>query len=168
MSSITGKADVIIQKIEILLNHINTFTHPDSLSSVKEILDNVASISGEVDVMIKQASPDIRQVMESTGSTMKKVDMIATDIKGIAESVNASVNPEQLSGLLAAVDSTVHTLKQLSETLDFTVRQTREDFTVSMENLRETLENANELSKILAENPSLLIRGEAQKERELP
>jgi hypothetical protein len=45
------------------------------------------------------------------------------------------------------------------------VRQSREDIMVSMQNLREALENANELTKILAENPSLLIRSEQQKER---
>ena len=58
-------------------------------------------------------------------------------------------------------------MKTLSKNLDLTIRQTREDFTVSMENLRETLENANELSKILAENPSLILRGETQKERDI-
>jgi ABC-type transporter Mla subunit MlaD len=167
MSSITGKADVIIQKIELLLNHVNTFTHPDSLASIKIILDNVASISGEVDEMVKQARPDIRDVMESTNSTMRKVDAIATDIQGIAGSVNSSISPQQIAGMLSTVDSTARTLKQLSENLDLTVRQTREDFTVSMENLRETLENVNELSKILSENPSLLLRGEAQKERNI-
>jgi hypothetical protein len=58
-------------------------------------------------------------------------------------------------------------LKALSENLDMTVRQSREDITVSMENLRETLENANELSKILMEDPSLILRGESQKERRI-
>jgi phospholipid/cholesterol/gamma-HCH transport system substrate-binding protein len=165
MASITGKADVIVEKIEILLNHINTFTDPDSLASVKKILDNVASISSEAEMLVRLSRPDILQVTESARSTMEKVDLVASDVRGIAATINQSINPEQLTQLLATVDTTARTLKQLSENLDFTIRQTREDFTASMENLRETLENANELSKILAENPSLLLRGEAQKER---
>jgi hypothetical protein len=46
------------------------------------------------------------------------------------------------------------------------VRQSREDISVSMQNLREALENANQLAKELSENPSLLLKGEQQKERE--
>jgi phospholipid/cholesterol/gamma-HCH transport system substrate-binding protein len=167
MASITGKTDVIIEKVEILLHHLNTFMDPDSLASVRRIFDNVASITGEVDSLVRQIRPDIRRVAESTRKTMVKVDGIVTDVKGIAANVNSAVNPVQISGMLATIDSTARTLKSLSETLDLTVLQSREDFAESLQNLRETLENANELSKILAENPSLLLRGEAQKERRI-
>jgi hypothetical protein len=47
------------------------------------------------------------------------------------------------------------------------IRQGREDFTVGLENIREASENANQLTKTLAENPSLLLKGEAQKERDI-
>lgn len=165
MASITGKTDVIIEKIEILLNHLAVFTHPDSLASVKKILDNAAGISAEVNGLVQQVRPDIRQVTASTKSTMEKVDYIASDIKGIASTINRSIDPEKLTQMVSNIDSTARTLKTMSENLDLTIRQTREDFSVSLENLREALENANELTKILAENPSLLLRGEAQKER---
>ncbi len=167
MAMLTGKTDVIIAKIELLLNHITTFTNPDSLASVKQILDNVASITEEVDGFVKDVRPDFKQIARSASSTMKKVDMITTDVKSISTNINQSVNPEQLGAMLATIDSTAKTLKSISENLDLTIRQTREDFTVSLENLRQTLENANELSKILAENPSLLLRGETQKERDI-
>jgi len=57
-------------------------------------------------------------------------------------------------------------MQQLSQDMSLIVKQSREDIMVSMENLREALENANELTKILAENPSLLLKGEQQKERD--
>jgi hypothetical protein len=40
------------------------------------------------------------------------------------------------------------------------VLQTREDISISMENLREAMESANQLMRLLADDPSLLIRGE--------
>jgi hypothetical protein len=66
---------------------------------------------------------------------------------------------------MAKADSTVTSIKALTENLSLMVLQTREDFSVSMENLRETLESASQMMKMLAENPSLLIRGEG-KERD--
>jgi hypothetical protein len=35
-----------------------------------------------------------------------------------------------------------------------------------MQNLREALENANQLIQVLSDNPSLILKGEPQKERE--
>jgi hypothetical protein len=68
---------------------------------------------------------------------------------------------------MGSADSTVRSVKNLTENLNLIVKQSREDFSISMQNLRETMENANELMKVLSENPSLILRGEQQKERDV-
>jgi hypothetical protein len=68
---------------------------------------------------------------------------------------------------MGLIDSTARSLKSLTENLRLTVMQTREDFSVSMQNLRQASESASELTRMLAENPSLLIKGETQKERDV-
>ncbi|MBD3391087.1 MAG: MCE family protein [Chitinivibrionales bacterium] len=167
MATLTGKTDVIISKVELLLNHINAIAHPDSIAPVKEIIKNAADISREINDFMQASTPKFKSIAGSAESTMRKVDLIASDVKSITANVNATVNAADLSRTVADIDSTVRTLNSLTRNLDLTVRQSREDFTVALENLRETLENANELSKILSENPSLLLRGDTKKQRDL-
>jgi phospholipid/cholesterol/gamma-HCH transport system substrate-binding protein len=132
MATLTGKAEEIILKIEVLLNHLNGLTHPDS--SLGTILENVAEITAEAKGFVAAVRPKVERSAGSFTSLMNRIDSISQDVKVITALV---------------------------------IRQSREDIMVAMENLREALENANELTKILAENPSLLLRGEQQREREL-
>lgn len=165
ISAITGKAEVIISKVELLLNHLNVLTNPDSLASIKKILDNVEGITAVAKNFMDEFSPDVKSIATSTKRTMGKVDTIASNVKSITGKIDRDVDLGQFARIMDQIDSTAKAMKNLSENLDMTVKQSREDITVSMENLRETLENANELSKILMENPSLILRGESQKER---
>lgn len=165
MSTITGKTDVLVGKVELLLNHIVEITNPDSLAAIKEIVNNVAGISADVQTFVSGTAPELNNITTAAKSTVQKMDLIAKDIKNITDNLNRGLEADQMKQILTSVDSAAHSMKNMSEDLGLTIRQTREDFTISMENLRETLENANELSKQLAENPSLLIRGEQQRER---
>jgi phospholipid/cholesterol/gamma-HCH transport system substrate-binding protein len=165
ISSITGKAEVIISKVELLLNHLNILTTPDSLAAIKKILDNVEGITAVAKGFMDEFSPDVKAIATSTKRTMSKMDTIASNVQAITGKIDRDIDLGQFGRILDQIDSTAVAMKNLSENLDMTVRQSREDVTVSMENLRETLENANELSKILMENPSLILKGESQKER---
>ncbi|NLG18786.1 MAG: MCE family protein [Fibrobacter sp.] len=167
ISSITGKAESIVAKVELLLNHLNQITEPDSLRSIKMILDNVAYISNDVKGFVSETRPQIEKLTASTGNIISKIDAAAGDIETFTSSFKNSVSPDLVNRTFTMVDSTVQSLKSLSENLSLMIRQSREDFAVSMENIREASENANQLTKVLAENPSLLLKGESQRGREV-
>jgi len=166
-TTITGKAETIVAKIELLLNHLNEISNPDSLRSAKVILDNVAQITKDVKGFVGESSPQIMEITKSSNHIITKVDSIANNIQTITADFKSMIKPDEISGTFSRIDSTVASLKQLSDQLSLMVRQSREDFTVSMENIREASENANQLTKIIVENPTLLLRGEAQKERDI-
>ncbi len=98
---------------------------------------------------------------------MNKIDSIAADIKMITGVFSREVPIDKIGSILQKADSTTLALKILSENLSLMVRQTREDFTIGMQNIREASENTNQLTKTLAENPSLLLRSETQRERNI-
>jgi phospholipid/cholesterol/gamma-HCH transport system substrate-binding protein len=166
-TAITGKAEAIIAKVELLLNHLNEISNPDSLKSIKKIIDNVAEITGSVNDFVTETRPGVRAIATSADSILEQVNLILSDVKSFTETMNQNISSKQLSRTFTMVDSTVLSLKNLSDNLSMMVRQSKEDFTVGMQNIREATENANQLTKILAENPSLLLRGEAQREREI-
>ncbi|HEX3019394.1 MAG TPA: MlaD family protein [Chitinispirillaceae bacterium] len=167
ISTITGKAEVIVAKIELLLNHLTQITNPDSLASFKQILDNVAVITENVKVFVSESRPKIDSITFSTNNIISKIDGIASDVKEFTGNFKNSVKGEQIANTFASFDSTAQAVKNLTEDLSLMIRQSREDFTVGMQNIREATENANQLTKVLSENPSLLLRNETQRERDI-
>jgi phospholipid/cholesterol/gamma-HCH transport system substrate-binding protein len=164
---ITGKAEVIIAKVELLLNHLNELSNPDSLKSIKKIIDNVADITTSVNEFVDETRPGVKNIASSADSILRQVSMILTDVNEFTTTMNKSISSEQLSKTFAKIDSTVQSMKSLTENLSMMVRQSKEDFSVGMQNIREATENANQLTKILVENPSLLLKGESQRERNI-
>ncbi|OGS37651.1 MAG: hypothetical protein A2293_17205 [Elusimicrobia bacterium RIFOXYB2_FULL_49_7] len=167
MATITGKAEVIMGKIELLLNHLNAITEPDSLMGIKKIVDNTAMISDDAREFLAVLRPNVEKIAGSFQDVALRIDSISRDVKAITAETNQSIAGGKMGRILLSVDSAARSMQQLSVDLSLIVKQSREDIMVSMENLRETLENANELTKVLAENPSLLLKGEQQKEREV-
>lgn len=165
MTAITGKAEEIIAKIEVLLNHLNGLTSPDS--SINTIMHNVAGLTGEAHDFMRALRPEIEQASGSFGSIVRRVDSIAADVKQITAETRTILAGERFTSIMSSVDSSAQSIKKVSDDVSMIIRQSREDIMVSMQNLREALENANELTKILAENPSLLLRGEQQRERDV-
>lgn len=165
MSVLTGNAEDIVAKVELLLNHLNVISHPDSLRSIKQIFDNVAIITQDTRMFLDEVRPGIHDMAGSMQSVLSRVDSISNDIHLLTSDLSDGLSQGQFAQILTSVDSTSIALQDLSTTLGLTIRQSREDITVALENIREASENANELTKILSENPSLLIRGEQQRER---
>lgn len=166
-SAISGKAEAIVAKIELLVNNLNVLSNPDSLKSLRVMLDNVAAITGDARTMTAEVTPKVNAMASSAAELVTKADLIAADVKKFTGSLDSVFSAGTVTRTLTSVDSAAIALKTVAENMALLVRQSREDFTVTMQNLREATESANQLAKMLEENPSLLIKGESQKERDV-
>jgi ABC-type transporter Mla subunit MlaD len=165
-TNISGKAEAIVAKVELLLNHLNEISNPDSLRGIKQILDNVAVITTDVQAFVSETRPQISLVTGSTAQLITRIDSISQDIRGVTREIELSMRGDRIGHTLSQIDSAAISLRSVADNVALLVRQSREDFTLTMQNIRQASENADQLTKILAENPSLLLRSEAQKERE--
>jgi phospholipid/cholesterol/gamma-HCH transport system substrate-binding protein len=166
-SAISGKAEAIVAKIELLVNNLNQLSNPDSLKSLRVMLDNVAAITGDARAMTADITPKVNSMTESAERIVTKADLIAGDVKRFTGTLDSAFSAGSMTRTLSFVDSAALALKDVAQNLSLLVRQSREDFTVTMQNLREATESANQFAKMLEENPSLLIKGEPQKERDI-
>jgi len=165
MADIGNKAGALTDQVGTLLNHLNMITHPDSMRPVRVAMGNLADLTGDA----KDAFRDVRTFIPKAGvmidtvqQTVNEALKAVQDIKAVTGTLRDVITDSDLATTMARLDSTVTSIKALSEDLSLMVRQTQEDFSVSMENLREAMESANQLMRSLAENPSLLIRGESR------
>ncbi|MDR2579011.1 MAG: MlaD family protein [Chitinispirillales bacterium] len=160
-----GRIDTLARQVETLLGHLGDLTNPDSLQSIRVAIDNIAELTGDVKFLVR----DVRGVIPSAGRMMDTVQIavneaakITRNITDITETVKDGISDVNIPGLVSQVDSTIASVRVLTDNVSLTIMQTREDFSVSMENLRETIENTNRLMRMLSENPSLLIRGDTR------
>ncbi|MDG5814641.1 MlaD family protein [Chitinispirillales bacterium ANBcel5] len=174
MGSITGRAESIAERIELLLAQLNQFADPDREDGINSIVENLSHMSGDAREFFNDdfkgffetLTPGIQRMSESSEEVIEKVGAIADNIEMMTNTLNESFRAEQFNSILTRVDSTAASMTQLSDNLSMMILQTREDFSVSMENIRRASENANQLTRMLSENPSLLLRGEGR-EREI-
>jgi phospholipid/cholesterol/gamma-HCH transport system substrate-binding protein len=162
-STIANKAEALTEMVEVLLSHLNILTHPDSLRSVAVTIDNIAALTGDA----RDAFRDMRELIPKAGTmadtvqrAMDEALKAVQDIKATTATLKDAIAANDLQRTIARVDSTIVSVKGLTDNVSLMVLQTREDISISMENLREAMESANQLMRLLADDPSLLIRGE--------
>jgi phospholipid/cholesterol/gamma-HCH transport system substrate-binding protein len=200
---ITGQAEAIGVKIEMVANQLATWTRDDnrarveklidattSLSSeverflatnrqpLKEALDGVAKASAQVATLTGEGESSIRAVrqdflatLEEARTTIKDVRRplskldpddvaeVVTSIRRAADTLDQRLSTKELGKAIDGLQVAMTNLARLLEDTDVTVRAGREDFTAALSYIRQAAEDLREFSRIVAQDPSLLIRG---------
>jgi phospholipid/cholesterol/gamma-HCH transport system substrate-binding protein len=157
MSSITDKIDSIMIKADLLLGNLAIITNPDSLSDITDILSNVNSLTSNLDTIVRSSAPRLEEMTTTLHNTLAQIDGMVSEFN----------EKSDLAKMMNDVDTTILSIKELSENFNLTFTQSREDLTSTMINLQETMENLNNLSQLLLENPSLILRGSPQQKRKI-
>jgi phospholipid/cholesterol/gamma-HCH transport system substrate-binding protein len=174
---ITGQAEIIAEKVEIVLNNLIDLTNPENRSRLIQLIDNsnrvMASVQGLLRANsenltatlenVKQASEQLRELSFTTLRTMKSLERVTRSdsltqiVNNIAEITN-SLKKNRLNELLAEFSTALQSLNRLLAAMDADAG-TRSDFIRSLKTLEETADYLNEFSRLLAEDPSVLVRG---------
>ena len=155
--TLSDKAESIIANVEELLKNLNTATNRDSLNDLFETFRNINELTSNVN--------------SASGNFVEKFDSIVTSINNMTTTMEQLVydfsEKGHLFDIMINLDSTVVSLNELAKNFGLTFTQSREDFGATLQDLRQTMENLDELSAMLVENPSLLLYGTPQKKRKI-
>lgn len=183
-SEISGKAEVIAEKVENVLNNLQVFTHPDTLDKITQMLDNFSRLANNADHTILKLDTIISQNENDFRSTMVKANKISESLLASSQNIETTVQQiEDLAGsdsiqdIIGNTREVTQTLKetnfsQLIEDLANTAQRTQEllikvdddinksgqSIVESQRLLRTTLRNLEEASRKINNNPSVLIR----------
>lgn len=89
----------------------------------------------------------------------KEVAGTVTAIRVAATRMGDRLGAEETGRAIASFGDTITRINRLIQDVDLVVRAGREDFTESLSYLRQAAEDLREFSRILAQNPSVLVRG---------
>jgi phospholipid/cholesterol/gamma-HCH transport system substrate-binding protein len=187
---ITGKANIIAEKTEKVINNLQIFTDPDNLGKFTDAADNINLLAEQLNATTSMLDSLILRNRTEIDETVKTARMIAGRLDTASRSFNeaiASVNEviqgdtiqeilghaheisRQISetdlktliqGLAEMTDQTRLLLYKIDQELDLNSR----DFSESVQLLRVTLSNLEETSNKLNSNPSILVRGMEDKD----
>ncbi len=180
--NISGQAEIILSKLEQVLNNINRMTGPETADNFTTAVSSLASISSQIDTLLTEnrgamtnTMSNLNTVMANLSSTSVRLDSTMTAINTAIQSGELKKTAENIEHISQTLSTQLDSLKlaETSEELRTLLRSTdkmivnydalatraRDDVLRSLRNLDDALDNLREATDVIRENPSVLLRG---------
>jgi len=170
LQMITGKAEIVSEKLELVLSNLISLTGGENQERLLRMVDNTSQVLEEVHGILV----DNRRSLADAVSNLELASEKALEIVGSEEIKRAVANIDLAASDIREADfsEAILDLRDALEKarvtfthIDLTLLKGRHDLLTSIEVLRESLDSFNEFTRLISENPSLLLRG--TKEREI-
>lgn len=175
---ITGQAEVMLEKAELTLNNLANFTSGENGEKIVQFIENAASAMKHLNTILTEnsdalsgsirnleaISKEMETLIVNSGQTMKNLEVItgSDSIKQVIANlakVTDALGKAEVTRLVHEMNETLaHTSLVLQE-VDATLSKNRSDFGYSIQSLRESVEYLNQFSRMITEDPSVLVRG---------
>lgn len=168
--SITGKAEIITEKMELLLNNLIAITDEENQKKLQQILANVDTIIDDNVQPVTEIIADINQLADELTRISISVNQMTTKLNSVLQTGQIdriTANVDSITTAIAALDlqqltidlnETVRQVNTTFKNLDATHLESRQDILDLIESLIETVDNLNEFARQITEDPTILIR----------
>ncbi len=190
VEDISGRAEVIAFKVEEVLNNLIEFSKPENIQKISETVDQIALLADNanqsfelITEVVEENREDVRMSFSRTSNIVEQVDSTAGSLQAAIDRFNVIMQGEAIEDVLGNLRDVSITLresglKELVENLAATAAQTQallikidtdidrgsQDLSENLILLKHTLENLNETSRRISNDPSILIRGQRAKD----
>jgi len=182
-AKITGKAEVIAEKAEMVLNNFQRFSRPENVKKFTKAAEDISTLmeraeltAARVDTIVMNNRDTLRMAIHSIHHLTETLDKSFRGIQRLVENDTIDeilANTRDFSAALKETDMKV-LIKDLSGLIkqthillsnaDNDINQSSETLKRNLELLKYTLENLNEASRKINSNPSILIRTQEKKD----
>jgi phospholipid/cholesterol/gamma-HCH transport system substrate-binding protein len=174
LQNMSGKAEIITEKIDKLLDNFNELTNAKNQQRISSIIENV-------DTFVAESKQPIGNIITNADSTIIYLNLIASDLATTMQRITTIMesnkidtiidNTEKVSSDLAKInyDETLGQLNELITTanatmehIDVAILNSQQDLKISIETMREVMDNLNDFTRQLTEDPTILWRSRRQ------
>ncbi|MDP8240162.1 MAG: MlaD family protein [Candidatus Hatepunaea meridiana] len=164
MQMITGKAEIVSEKLELVLNNLANMTSGENQQRLVQLIDNTTQVLADVHIILEDNSPSIARTVENLEVATEEIRVIASSeaIRRTFTNLDTVTTEIKSAELGKAIFELREALTQARNTfthLDLTLLKGRHDILTSLEIMRESLDSFNEFTRLISEDPSLLLRG---------
>ena len=191
LDAIVTKVVNIADTLDRLLNNLVELTDTTNKERFNQILSDVEGITSNVNKIVEDNQGNINSIVNDAKDAIAKLNTSIATIEGTLKNAEKSFdklaspqNVQHISSILTTVDKlatnvnnraseeelgqTIQSVNRLANDTNVTVLRLRSDAQRIIRELETSVENINEFTQILVENPSVLISGRGEKERRLP
>lgn len=164
LQMITGKAEVVSQKLEVVLSNLEIITGGENQERVFRMIDNTSDVLEDFHTIMAESREPVANTIANLEDASENLNQIlmAEEIDRTLTQIDSASSAMQEADFAGTVRKLAETLEQARITfnhLDLTLLKGRHDLLVSLEILRESLDSFNEFSRMISEDPSILLRG---------
>jgi phospholipid/cholesterol/gamma-HCH transport system substrate-binding protein len=179
LKQITGQAENIAEKIEGVLNNLLSITDDYNQKRLMNIATNIDHISAKIDTFFIKNSRDMNEIPRQAKLVLENANSLVVELKTIESSTASAIarldtlasrtdrkiQNLQLEAAIKSINDAAKSAELLAKRGDQLIYRNQEDLSVVVRYLKEAVENLNDVSRQVRENPSLLIRGEEKRQR---
>jgi phospholipid/cholesterol/gamma-HCH transport system substrate-binding protein len=182
---ITGKASVIAEKAEKVINNLQVFTEPENMNKFSDAAENINTLAGQlnttiqlIETLIQENKDGVREAILTANQVANRLDTSAIYLGEAISSINNIVQSDTVQQIVGYAHDLSEHLKEtdmklfISDLAEIT-KQTRQllyrmdeeldansqELIESVRLLRITLSNLEETSNRINSDPSILLRG---------
>lgn len=180
---LTDSAEAIAQKAQRVMDNLSQLTDVDNRVRIIELLENTNKTltelhslltrnRGLIDTTIANAvsiSTDAKDISRMTKHTMSKVEAVAESdslriiMRNLVE-ITDSIKKADLVQLIQELNTTLERSNRMIRDLETSFTKSRADILSTIESLKETSDYLNQFTRMLSEDPSVLVRGSKPKD----
>jgi phospholipid/cholesterol/gamma-HCH transport system substrate-binding protein len=170
LDNISGKAEVMAEKLELILNNILDITNAENQARLSSILVSVDTILSVNQQPINNVVMNMDSLSSELTETLRTSNQILTRINDVIQSAQMDTifnNFSEISTELAQLelvklmDNLNKTILQASSTIkkiDLTYVQSQQDILETIDSIREAADYLEDFSRRISEDPTLLLR----------
>lgn len=185
MDDISGKAEIISEKIERVLNNAINITNDKNREEFSKLLLHLNKISVRSDSILNFLDITIRKnrvnlenlvldsdkLILSLTKSSDNINLLVSDARTLinspillnilnnSDSLIAKLNDENIPNIIENFNNLLKKSRDVVIHFDKTILASRKNFLKSINLLKEVLENINEFAMMLRDNPDMLIKG---------
>jgi len=175
---ITGRAEVLAAKSELILNNMFELTQQDNIDRFVSLVDAIAKGVSAFNSFMDENSAPFHNTMTNTelasqnldsltffaGDILKRVDAFtASDtlhaiVNNLAE-VTGELKKAELVRLFQEINRTLVQTNNMLHDVEISFAKSRTDLVYTIDRLKESVDYLNQFSRLISEDPSILVRG---------
>jgi phospholipid/cholesterol/gamma-HCH transport system substrate-binding protein len=179
LKQISGQAEQIIEKVEGIMNNLLSITNDYNQKRFTNIATNIDNITARLDTVWMKNSKDINGIpkyaklllensnaaVEELRATESKIAVTFARLDSLILHTDKKVQNMQIEALIKNANDAAKSIELLAKRSDQLIYRNQEDLSITIRYFKEAVENLNDVSRQVRENPSLLIRGEEKQQR---
>ena len=180
---ITGRAEVLAEKSELILNNLIRLTNDENAERVLTMIDTVGHAVELFNQFVKANRDPFHETLENAEQFSMNLDSLMFYATSLIKSWDSFANSDTLAQILGNFAAVTEELKEaevvrLFGEINITLEQTnnmlkdveisfaksRTDLVYTIDRLKETSDYLNQFSRLISEDPSILVRGAVPKD----